>query len=179
VACTGAGSVGSVDATVGAGGGLVTSKDAGGRGPGELSLTRVEVDLNGLADLRLLINQELHHNLRPNAQRISGEHRHGVAFALRAAGARVAHARGNYADALTASIENLRRYVQVSRALVDGIATVTTNYRGAEADSAAVLAVLRKALEAVEWADLAPPADRGVAGPWKGGPGDRLGETAA
>ncbi len=118
------------------------------------ALTHLEVNLDGLGDLRQLLRRELDLNLRPGVERITRDHTLGVGFGARNAGAQVQTARERYHDSLVISTANLTAYVQASQVLIDAIHQVTTTYRASDLTSADMLRLFERSITAVQTADL-------------------------
>jgi hypothetical protein len=106
--------------------------------------TTIQVNVDGLASFRAMLNRELQQNLRPGAQRIIGTQEAGPGFGRATASLAVQDAHGLYADALSTSTGNLATYVQIAQALIDVIHDVIQNY--SESDLTAD--ILNKAIAA-------------------------------
>jgi hypothetical protein len=96
--------------------------------PGGTATSSIQVNVDGLASFRTMLNLELQQNLQPGAHRIIGTQQAGPGFGRNTASDAVQFAHDRYADALTTSTGNLATYVQIAQALVDAIHDVIENY---------------------------------------------------
>jgi hypothetical protein len=113
--------------------------------------TNIQVNVDGLASFRTMLNLELQQNLQPGAQRIIGTQQAGPGFGRATASAAVQFAHDQYADALTTSAGNLATYVQTAQVLIDTIHDVIENYNETDltADALSLAIETRRAAAAV------------------------------
>jgi hypothetical protein len=110
---------------------------------------KIVVNVDDLGSFRSLLSRELSENLAPAASRIIGEHARGVGFGAATISDQVRYTRQCYADALSASMNNMARYVQLSGALIDGIHDVMANYREGELTAEELIAAINSRMNSV------------------------------
>jgi hypothetical protein len=97
-----------------------------------MTLTPIDVDVDGLTDFRAFLIRELDTNLKPAADSICSDHGMGAHFGVGNAGTQVQAARKRYAEALEASTKNLATYVSTAEIMIEAIQKVATNYADAD-----------------------------------------------
>jgi hypothetical protein len=103
----------------------------------QLSLSQVEVDVDGLTDFRTFLGRELDANLRPGAAGIANDHSLGVRFGADNQGVLVGAARERYFQSLAAATANLAAYIEAAEIIIEAVRRVSTAYGEADLSAAA------------------------------------------
>ena len=101
-----------------------------------MTLTPIDVDVDGLTDFRAFLIRELDTNLKPAADSICSDHGMGAHFGVGNAGTQVQAARKRYAEALEASTKNLATYVSTAEIMIEAIQKVATMYANVDLSAA-------------------------------------------
>jgi hypothetical protein len=112
----------------------------------QLTLTAVDVDIDGLLDFRTFLGRELDANLRPGVAGIANDHSLGVRFGADNVGFQVNAAKQRYFDSLVASTANLAAYIEAAEIIIEAIRRVIAAYGDADLSAEATSQRLNREL---------------------------------